>query len=68
VRVRFLLKEPRLAQSGLDATVVAGGRTTLELLAPPALQTPTGFQPLVEVRVTPPAGEAAILRTPLEHP
>jgi len=68
VRVRFLLKEPRAAQVGKDATVVAGGRTTLELLAPPALQAPAGFQPLVEVRVTPSAGEAAILRAPLEHP
>ena len=68
VRVRFLLKEPRVAQVGKDVTVVAGGRTTLELPVPPVFPSPAGFQPLMEVRVTPPAGEAAILRAPLEHP
>ena len=68
VRVRFLLKEPRVAQAGKDVTVVAGGRTTLELPVPPVFQTLAGFQPLMEVRVTPSAGEAAILRAPLEHP
>ena len=68
VRVRFLLKTPRPAQAGKDVTVVAGGRSTLELAATPPLQAPAGFQPLVEVRVTPPGGDAAILRATLEHP
>ncbi|OLD42413.1 MAG: hypothetical protein AUI55_06915 [Gemmatimonadetes bacterium 13_1_40CM_2_70_7] len=68
VRVRFLLKTPRPAQAGKDVTVVAGGRSTLELAARPPLQAPAGFQPLVEVRVTPPAGDAAIRRATLEHP
>ena len=42
--------------------------STLELAATPPLQAPAGFQPLVEVRVTPPAGDAAIRRATLEHP
>src|SRR5437867_2912135 len=46
VRVRFLLKEPRVAQAGKDVTVVAGGRTTLELPVTPVFQTLAGFQPL----------------------
>src|SRR5207248_11565417 len=67
VRVRFLLAQPRSVGGGTDVHVVAGGRSVVPLLRPPALTLPEGFTPLIEVRIHPSDGIGvdAVRRLPL---
>ncbi len=51
VRVRFLLREGQPAGDGRDVTVVAGGRTALELPQLSEIVLPDGFAPLLELRL-----------------
>jgi len=62
VRVRFLLRDGRPFGAGADVSVVAGGRRLLPPQRPPELTLPTGFAPLVELRVHPAVGTDAVRR------
>jgi len=59
VRVRFLAGAPRLLVPPEPALIVPGGRSRLAFASLPALEGPTEFAPLVELRVRPARGPGA---------
>ena len=63
LRVRFLLPAPHPVAAPQEVTIAAGGRVQVAAPALPALPVPTGFQPLLEWRVTaPPQGGTSVRR------
>ncbi len=67
-RIRFLGRDKALAD-GKDVSVVAGGRAAVTVpgAAAASIELPEGFGALVETRVTPATGAAAVRRSAVER-